>query len=79
MIGGVLVELTDPAREDRARAVLVRAEGTVVSGGVDVALFSEIAEGRDAVAVGGALWARLLRTVQLLETCRCPPSSPRTG
>lgn len=67
-----LAELTDPAREDRVRAVLVRAEGRVVSGGVDVALFGEIAEGPDAAAVGGALWARLLRTVQTLEDLPVP-------
>jgi len=67
-----LVELTDPARTDRPRAVLVRAEGRVVSGGVDVGLFAGIAEGPDAARVGGRLWARLLRTVQALEDLPVP-------
>ena len=40
-----LVELTDPQRPDRARAVLFEARGKVVSGGVDVTEFRDIAEG----------------------------------
>ncbi|MBA3907069.1 MAG: enoyl-CoA hydratase/isomerase family protein, partial [Pseudonocardiales bacterium] len=67
-----LVVVTDPARADRARAVLVEARGKVVSGGVDVALFAEIAEGPDAVARGGALWRRLLRIAQTLEELPVP-------
>lgn len=67
-----LADLTDPARPDRPRAVLVRAEGKVVSGGVDVALFAGIAEGPDATRAGGDLWARLLRTVQVLEDLPVP-------
>ncbi|SCX49245.1 Enoyl-CoA hydratase/carnithine racemase [Klenkia marina] len=67
-----LVALTDPGRPDRARAVLVRAEGKVVSGGVDVALFADVAEGPDAARVGGDLWARLLRAVQALEDLPVP-------
>ena len=67
-----LVGLTDPGRPDRARAVLVEARGRVVSAGVDVHLFADIAEGPDAVARGGALWARLLRTVQTLEGLPVP-------
>jgi enoyl-CoA hydratase/carnithine racemase len=71
-VTGELVALTDPARPDRARAVLVEARGRVVSAGVDVHLFAEIAEGPDAVARAGALWARLLRTVQTLEDLPVP-------
>lgn len=71
-VSGELVGLTDPGRPDRARAVLVEARGKVVSGGVDVHLFAEIAEGPDAVARGGALWARLLRTVQTIENLPVP-------
>ncbi|WP_448613508.1 enoyl-CoA hydratase/isomerase family protein [Modestobacter sp. URMC 112] len=67
-----LVALTEPGRPDRARAVLLEARGRVVSAGVDVHLFAEIAEGPDAVARGGALWARLLRTVQTLEDLPVP-------
>jgi enoyl-CoA hydratase/carnithine racemase len=69
---GELVALTDPAGADRARAVLIEARGKVVSAGVDVHLFAEIAEGPDAVARGGALWARQLRAVQLLEDLPVP-------
>jgi enoyl-CoA hydratase/carnithine racemase len=71
-VTGELVGLTDPARPDRARTVLVEARGRVVSAGVDVHLFSDIAEGPDAVTRGGALWARLLRTVQTLEGLPVP-------
>jgi enoyl-CoA hydratase/carnithine racemase len=71
-VAGELVELTAPGRPDRARAVLVEARGKVVSGGVDVHLFAEIAEGPDPVARGGALWARLLRTVRTLEELPVP-------
>ena len=67
-----LVALTEPGRPDRARAVLFEARGRVVSAGVDVHLFSEIAEGPDAVARGGALWARLVRTVQTVEDLPVP-------
>ncbi len=67
-----LADVTAPGRADRPRAVLVRAEGRVVSGGVDVSLFAAIAEGPDAEATGGALWARLLRTVQTLEDLPVP-------
>jgi enoyl-CoA hydratase/carnithine racemase len=67
-----LVALTDPAPADRARAVLVEARGKVVSGGVDVALFSAIADGPDPVARGGALWSRLLRIAQTLEDLPVP-------
>ncbi len=67
-----LVGLTDPAREDRVRAVLVRAEGKVVSGGVDVGLFASAAARDDATDVGAQLWARLLRTVQALEDLPVP-------
>ncbi len=52
--------------------MLVRAEGRVVSGGVDVAVFGGIAEGPDAATAGGALWARLLRVAQALEDLPVP-------
>jgi enoyl-CoA hydratase/carnithine racemase len=67
-----LVALTEPGRPERVRAVLVEARGRVVSAGVDVHLFAEIVEGPDAVARGGALWARLLRTVHTLESLPVP-------
>ena len=45
-----LVALTDPQRPDRARAVLFEARGKVVSGGVDVTFFRDIAEGPEPIA-----------------------------
>ncbi|MEI4271754.1 enoyl-CoA hydratase/isomerase family protein [Klenkia sp. LSe6-5] len=67
-----LADLTDPGRPDRARAVLVRAEGRVVSGGVDVTVFAGIAEGPDPAGEGGALWARLLGIAQAVEDLPVP-------
>jgi enoyl-CoA hydratase/carnithine racemase len=69
---GELVARTDPMRADRARAVLVEARGKVVSGGVDVTLFSAIAEGLDPVQRGSALWTRLLRIAQTVEDLPVP-------
>jgi enoyl-CoA hydratase/carnithine racemase len=67
-----LVELTDPARPDRARAVLVEAGGRVVSAGVDVHEFDAIAQSPDAVARASALWRRLLRVSHTLEDLPVP-------
>ncbi|WP_369252550.1 enoyl-CoA hydratase/isomerase family protein [Geodermatophilus amargosae] len=64
--------LTAPGRPDRARAVLLEARGKVVSGGVDVTAFREIAEGPEPAQRGTALWARLLRTSQGLEDLPVP-------
>jgi enoyl-CoA hydratase/carnithine racemase len=69
---GELVGLTDPVRPDRARAVLIEARGKVVSAGVDVHVFDEIAQAPDAVARGSALWTRLLRISQTLEDLPVP-------
>jgi enoyl-CoA hydratase/carnithine racemase len=69
---GELVGLTDPARTDRARAVLIEARGKVVSAGVDVHEFDAIAQSPDAVARGSALWRRLLRISQTLEDLPVP-------
>ena len=67
-----LVELTDPQRPDRARAVLFEARGKVVSGGVDVTFFRDIAEGPEPTARGGELWAQLLRVAQAVEDLPVP-------
>lgn len=67
-----LVELTDPALAGRARAVLIEGRGKVVSAGVDVSMFSSIAEGPNSVADAGALWTRLLRIVQTIEDLPVP-------
>jgi enoyl-CoA hydratase/carnithine racemase len=69
---GELVELTDPARADRARAVLIEARGKVVSAGVDVHVFDQIAQAPDAVARASALWSRLLRISRTLEDLPVP-------
>ncbi|TFV91241.1 enoyl-CoA hydratase/isomerase family protein [Blastococcus sp. CT_GayMR16] len=67
-----LVNLTDPARDGRARAVLFEARGKVVSGGVDVTFFRDIAEGPEPTARGGELWAQLLRVAQTVEDLPVP-------
>jgi enoyl-CoA hydratase/carnithine racemase len=67
-----LAALTAPGRPDRARAVLVEARGKVVSGGVDVTAFRDIAEGPDPAQQGTALWARLLRVAQAVEDLPVP-------
>jgi enoyl-CoA hydratase/carnithine racemase len=67
-----LVGLTAPGRADRVRAVLFEARGKLVSGGVDVGLFQEIADGDQSVARGAALWARLLRVSQTIEDLPVP-------
>jgi enoyl-CoA hydratase/carnithine racemase len=67
-----LIALTAPDRSDRRRAVLFEARGKVVSAGVDVAMFSEIAAGEDPVLRGSALWARLLRVAHALEELPVP-------
>jgi enoyl-CoA hydratase/carnithine racemase len=69
---GQLRELTGPGAPDRARAVLFEARGKVVSAGVDVALFSAIAEGQDAVQRGDLLWRRLLRITHAVEDLPVP-------
>jgi enoyl-CoA hydratase/carnithine racemase len=67
-----LVALTDPSRRDRARSVLFEARGKVVSAGVDVTFFRDIAEGPEPVARGGELWAQLLRVGQTIEDLPVP-------
>jgi enoyl-CoA hydratase/carnithine racemase len=69
---GDLVGLTDPARADPARAVLIEARGKVVSAGVDVHEFDAIAQSPDAVARGAALWTRLLTISHTLEALPVP-------
>ena len=69
---GELVALTAPARSDRVRAVLFEARGKVVSAGVDVTVFRDIAEGPDPAGRGGELWARLLRVGQAIEDLPVP-------
>jgi enoyl-CoA hydratase/carnithine racemase len=49
------------------RAVLIRAEGRVVSGGVDVHVFDGLTPEQ-----GAALWTELLETIELLEALPAP-------
>jgi enoyl-CoA hydratase/carnithine racemase len=71
-VAAELVALTDPADEGRVRAVLVEARGRVVSGGVDVAFFRDIAEGPAPIRQGADLWTRLLRVAQTIEDLPVP-------
>ncbi|WP_324276896.1 enoyl-CoA hydratase/isomerase family protein [Blastococcus brunescens] len=71
-VAAELGALTEPARADRARAVLVEARGKVVSGGVDVTEFQAIAEGPEPAERGAELWARLLRVSQAIEDLPVP-------
>jgi enoyl-CoA hydratase/carnithine racemase len=71
-VAAELVALTDPGHPGRARAVLVEARGRVVSGGVDVSFFRDIAESSEPVRQGADLWTRLLRVAQTLEDLPVP-------
>jgi enoyl-CoA hydratase/carnithine racemase len=71
-VAAELVALTDRGRADRARAVLVEARGKVVSGGVDVSFFRDIAEGPEPARRGAELWARLLTVAQTFEDLPVP-------
>ena len=52
--------------------MLFEARGKVVSGGVDVTLFSAIAEGAGAAQQGAELWRRLLRITHAVEELPVP-------
>ncbi|MEA2126094.1 MAG: enoyl-CoA hydratase [Solirubrobacteraceae bacterium] len=58
----------DDLEADPPRALLIRAEGRVVSGGVDVKLFAQIADGR----AGEELWRTLLELPARLEALPYP-------
>lgn len=53
--------------QEPPRGLLIRAEGRVVSGGVDVNTFSDVTPEQ-----GAALWRELLGTVHALEELPCP-------
>lgn len=63
-----LEEIVDRLTADPPRGLLLRAEGRVVSGGVDV---GEVFDGMDTEG-GAQLWQRLLRTTQAIEDLPCP-------
>jgi enoyl-CoA hydratase/carnithine racemase len=71
-VAAELVALTDPGYTGRARAVLIEARGKVVSAGVDVAFFRDIAESPEPVRSGADLWTRLLRVAQTFEDLPVP-------
>ena len=71
-VAAELVAITDPTDGGRARAVLFEARGKVVSGGVDVTFFRDIAEGPAPVRQGADLWTRLLRVAQTIEDLPVP-------
>jgi enoyl-CoA hydratase/carnithine racemase len=71
-VAAELVALTDPADEGRVRAVLFEGRGKVVSAGVDVTFFRDIAEGPDPMRRGADLWTRLLRVAQTFEDLPVP-------
>jgi enoyl-CoA hydratase/carnithine racemase len=71
-VAAELVALTDPASAGRCRAVLLEARGKVVSGGVDVTLFQDIAEGPEPARRGSELWARWLQVAQAIEDLSVP-------
>lgn len=58
----------DEIEADPPRAVLIRAGGRVVSGGVDVKLFATVEDGE----AGGELWRSLLELPQRLEAMPFP-------
>jgi enoyl-CoA hydratase/carnithine racemase len=58
----------DELEGDPPRAALFRADGRVVSGGVDVNLFARIADGGE----GGRLWSDLLELPRRLEALPFP-------
>lgn len=58
----------DRIEADPPRALLIRADGRVVSGGVDVKLFAEVPDGQR----GGELWRTLLELPARLEALPYP-------
>jgi enoyl-CoA hydratase/carnithine racemase len=67
-LGTALMAQLDELEGSPARAVLIRAEGRVVSGGVDVSLFAAL-EGPDAAEAKFAEWIELARRIDGLP---CP-------
>ncbi|MFM9022981.1 MAG: enoyl-CoA hydratase/isomerase family protein [Solirubrobacterales bacterium] len=64
---GALGEALERCEADSPRALLIRAEGGVVSGGVDVHEFDGL-----AALDAAELWRRLIGTVRLVEAMPCP-------
>jgi enoyl-CoA hydratase len=62
-----LRDAVDALAAQPPRGLLIRAEGKVVSGGVDVHLFDGLTPEQ-----GGELWDELLRTIHALEDLPCP-------
>jgi enoyl-CoA hydratase len=66
LLGG-LRDAVDAVAADRPRGLLIRAEGRVVSGGVDVHVFDGLSPDDAA-----ALWTRLLELVRVIEELPLP-------
>ena len=62
-----LIAAVDVVEESDARGLLIRAEGRVVSGGVDVHLFDGL-----SVTAAAALWQLLLATIHRVEELPMP-------
>lgn len=67
-VGDALRAAVDEAERTAPRAVLVRAEGRVVSGGVDVRLFAAL----DGPAEATALFADLVDVARRVDRLPCP-------
>ncbi|MGE4427596.1 MAG: enoyl-CoA hydratase/isomerase family protein [Solirubrobacteraceae bacterium] len=66
MLDGFRAAVVDLA-QDPPRGLLIRAEGRVVSGGVDVHVFDGLTP-----ETGGAVWRDLIGTARTLEQLPCP-------
>jgi len=62
-----LIDAMDELHDDPPRGLLIRAEGKVVSGGVDVEEFKGL-----SAAEGTRLWERLMGLVDRVEGLPCP-------
>lgn len=62
-----LAESVEQLHRHSPRALLIEAKGRVVSAGVDVAVFHGL-----SVEEASAMWAQLLKTIHLLESCPFP-------
>ncbi len=67
-MGEAFAEVLAQVERSRPRAVLVRAAGKVVSGGVDVQVFAETPDG----AAGAELWTELVALTRRIERLACP-------
>lgn len=67
-MGEALGEVLGELESSGPRAVLFRARGRVVSGGVDVQLFAQVADSEQGIA----LWEELIELTRRAECLSCP-------